>query len=317
MHLPLMQTLQYLLAPFSTEQFLSGHWTQQAVHLPGSAEKFQALFSWNSLNYLLNYHRLSESDVRFSLNGEALPESPDPKVWQDYLNQGATLIVHGLHCRVPSIAELVDGLRQELGYRTHANLYCSPAQQQGLTCHYDTHEVFILQIDGAKEWSVYPETVPCPTESLRSLSQAPPQTPPYLKCVLQPGEVLYIPRGHWHYGVACDRPSLHLTIGITCLTGLDWLAWLQRDLQSQADWRRSLPAIANGDPSALKAHLLTLQQQLTAALEDPNCLKRYLAELMGDEPADACISLPNQLEADLTEAIPPLTWAALPSLQVK
>ncbi|MBD0335799.1 MAG: transcription factor jumonji jmjC domain-containing protein, partial [Cyanobacteria bacterium Co-bin13] len=249
--------------------------------------------------------------------GESLPESDDPQVWQAYLNQGATLIVNGVHHRVPTLSGLVDDLRQELGYRVHANLYCSPAQQQGLTCHYDTHEIFILQIDGAKEWFVYPETMPFPTEALRALPQEPPQASPYLKCVLQPGDVLYIPRGHWHYGVACDRPSLHLTLGITCLTGLDWLNWLQRDLQTQTDWRRSLPAIADGDPSALKAHLLTLQQQLATALQDPECLQRYIDDLMGGESSDAAISLPTQLESDLEQKPTQFARLSLPSLRVK
>jgi hypothetical protein len=52
--------------------------------------------------------------------------------------------------------------------------------------------------------------------------------------VMQAGDVMHIPRGHWHQATRDGRGSgnsLHVTFGITKRTGASWLAWL-------GDWCR-------------------------------------------------------------------------------
>jgi hypothetical protein len=41
------------------------------------------------------------------------------------------------------------------GLPINANVYITPAGNQAFNPHYDDHDVFILQCDGAKEWSIY------------------------------------------------------------------------------------------------------------------------------------------------------------------
>jgi hypothetical protein len=99
-----MKILKQLLAPYPIEPFLTEHWTKQAIHISTEdSQKFHSFFSWSALNHLLNYHKLAGSDLRFSKEGQSLPETRDPRDWSDRLRQGATLIVNGVHQRVPSI----------------------------------------------------------------------------------------------------------------------------------------------------------------------------------------------------------------------
>ncbi len=308
-----MNILPTLLAPYAPASFLTEYWTQRALHIAGDPAKFCTLFSWQDLNDLLNYHQLAEPDLRFSIDGQSLPYTDDRQTWRDRLNQGATLIINGLHHRLPALARLTAQLRQDLGYRAHVNLYCSPTQQQGFDCHYDTHDVLILQIAGAKQWFVYEATVPYPTETMRSANQLPPETPPYLETMLQAGDVLYIPRGHWHYAVACDRPSLHLTIGIDCLTGLDWIDWLIHDLQRHPNWRQSLPPIVDGNPQAFAQHLVTLQQQLITVLQQSDWRSRYLEDVRYCQQPPLPIALPTQMGIDLfpNDFLTEFAWSPL------
>ncbi|UBF27199.1 cupin domain-containing protein [Kovacikia minuta CCNUW1] len=294
-----METLKRLLAPYPIEQFLAQNWTQQAVYLAANhRHKFRDLFSWKALNHLLNFHRIPYPDLRFSLDGKSFPVD-DRKDWHDRLRQGATLVINHIHELVPSVAELAVALRYELGHCTQVNLYCSPAEQQGFDCHYDTHDVLILQIDGEKKWFIFPETIPYPVAESRSPDQLPPDEPPYLKCVLQPGDVLYIPRGHWHYAISCDRPSLHLTVGIDCETGLDWLKWLVGELQNQPEWRQNLPFTANGDTDALEQRLEQLRRSLSQSLHQPELVQKYLQHFASQELPDTPFSLPAQLGVDI------------------
>jgi hypothetical protein len=211
------------------------------------------------------------------------------------------MIIDSVHELVPEVASLATGLRYETGHRTQVNLYCSPADQQGFDCHYDTHDVLILQIDGEKEWFVFGETVPYPVADIRSPDQLPPDEPPYVKGVLKPGDVLYIPRGHWHYAISRDRPSLHLTLGIDCQTGLDWLDWVVGELHHQPEWRESLPLIVEGDSQALQQRLVGLGDRLSQYLSQPEVTQKYVQELTGREQAVAPFSLPFQLGFDLFE----------------
>ncbi|MBD2189599.1 JmjC domain-containing protein [Pseudanabaena mucicola] len=287
--------LEHLLFPYKVEQFLQENWTRLAVHIPAcDRHKFADVFSWRSLNHLLNFHQLGDPNIHFSLDGKSFSDM-SRKHWRDYLQQGATLVINGIDERVPEVQQLARGLSQEIGHRVQTNLYCSPAMQRGFSCHYDTHDVMILQIEGDKQWFVFPETVSFPTAEMRSSDRQPPDAPPYLQCNLQQGDLLYIPRGHWHYAIAGDCPSLHLTVGIDCFTGLHWLNWLNLDLQEQTGWRQNLPLVMNGDSQDLEQHLEDLRQQLIKHLQQPDLFKKYLRDLPIQNQDVAPFSLPTQL----------------------
>ncbi len=287
--------LKSLLSPYSAEQFLMDNWTKQAVYIPAlEKNKFAQLFSWQDLNYLLNFHKLQAPQINFSLDGQSLVDL-GRQHWRTYLQQGATLVVNGVDETVPAIVDLARSLSNEIGHPVQTNLYCSPAMQRGFSCHFDTHDVLILQIEGKKEWFVFPETVQFPTSEMRLTAHQPPDLPPYLQCTLQQGDVLYIPRGHWHYAISCDRPSLHLTIGIDCCTGLDWLNWLNLDLQEQSAWRQNLPLACHENTQDLEQHLEVMRQDLITYLQQPDLISRYIHDLQLQNQAIAPFSLPTQL----------------------
>ncbi|MEX0270971.1 cupin domain-containing protein [Leptolyngbyaceae cyanobacterium UHCC 1019] len=296
-----MKALKEILAPYPVDQFLSQDWTQQAVYIPDErGQKFQSLFTWKDLNNLLNFHRLEDPNLRFSLDGKSLPGC-DRTIWHDRIQEGATLIINEIDEVVPAVSAMTTALRIETGHQAQVNLYCSPAQQQGFDNHYDTHDVLILQIDGEKDWFVFRDTVPAPLTF--TPDQLPPEAPPYLECTLKPGDVLYIPRGHWHYAIAGDRPSLHLTLGIHCQTGIDWLLWVVGELQNQPTWRQNLPFVnhgqTQGQTQALEQALANLSQHLHDCLQEPDLRQRYQAHLTHQVQPIAPFSLPAQLGIEI------------------
>lgn len=291
-----MSYLQTLFTPHSLEDFFTRHWTQKALHVSArDPEKFKSLFSWKKLNYLLNYHGLHSPDLRFAPASNSFGESRDLRDWRDRLNQGATLIINSLDRHCPEVAEAIALVRDELGYRTQVNLYCSPPRQQGFNCHYDTHEVLVLQIEGEKQWFVYSETIPYPLSESRSRDRLPPESPPYLECTLKAGDLLYIPRGHWHYALAGDRASLHLTVGIDCQTGLDWWEWIARELREDPQWRQNLPLTWEGNRDRLERQLQQLSERAIALFQDPEMRQKYIEDLAYRDRPPLPIDLPSQL----------------------
>ena len=68
---------------------------------------------------------------------------------------GKTLIIKAMQRRWPTIAAMCRNLERFFGCDVHTNLYLTPPGAQGFAAHYDTHEVFVLQIDGEKHWRFY------------------------------------------------------------------------------------------------------------------------------------------------------------------
>ncbi|MBD2773532.1 cupin domain-containing protein [Iningainema tapete] len=236
-----MRSLRDILKPYSVEEFLTKNWTNLAVFIPNEGgNKFADLFSWEKLTYLVNFHHFKYPEMRLALDEKVLDESANENPIK-HCQEGATLILNGVHKLIPELATFASEIKYDLGCGVQVNAYCSWPHKQGFSSHYDTHEVFILQIDGTKKWYVFPDTFKYPLVEQKSSSLPPPEGEPYLTCTLNKGDVLYIPRGHWHYAIAQNEPSLHLTLGVHCRTGIDFLEWVVSQLRQQEDWRKSLP----------------------------------------------------------------------------
>lgn len=287
-----MKSLIELLKPYTLEEFLKNNWTSTAVHiLSEETNKFAHLFSWEKLNYLLNYHQFKYPDFRLALDGNVLDESANENLTK-LCQEGATLIINQVNKLIPEIAKFAAELNYDLGYGTQVNAYCSWPGKQGFSSHYDTHEVFVLQIDGSKKWYVFPDTLKYPLVEQKSKSLQPPEGEAYLSCTLNPGDVLYIPRGHWHYAVALDQPSIHLTLGVHSKTGIDFLEWLVGELRQQEEWRRSLPLRLETKP--VEVYIDKLVTDLDQYIYSNNLYQKYISYLDSLGKPRERYSLPQQ-----------------------
>ena len=150
---------------------------------------------------------------------------PDlPNVHRAFAN-GKTLIINALEHRWPTVAVLNRNLEAFFGCHVHTNLYLTPPGAQGFAAHYDPDEIFILQIDGHKHWRFHGVTREMPLQNDKTPIQKDPLAAPTLEVFLQPGDLLYIPRGHIHEAFTSDSASLHLTVGVKVFRWLDLLQY--------------------------------------------------------------------------------------------
>ncbi len=287
-----MLFLANLLQPYSVSEFLERNWTSKAVVISGEGKKkFTHLFSWEKLNYLLNYHKLKYPDLRLALDEKVLNESDNDNL-VELCQSGATLIIDQIHKHIAEVTQFAAEIKYDLGYSTQVNAYCSWPGRQGFSCHYDTHEVFILQVDGKKQWYVFTDTIKHPLTDQKSTSFSPPEVDPYLTCTLYPGDILYIPRGHWHYAVALDQPSLHLTLGVHCKTRIEFLEWLISELRQKEEWRKSLPLPV--ETALVKDSLDSLIQDLSQLLASNNIREDFISYFENIVKPSARYSFPYQ-----------------------
>lgn len=282
-----------ILSPYSVEEFFQNHWESKGIYIPKAGEKkFTHLFSWEKLTYLLNFHEFKYPELRLALDEKVLDKSANLNMMK-WLQDGATIIINGVHKRIPELAKFAAEVRNDLGYGVQINAYCSWTGRQGFSSHYDTHEVFILQIEGRKKWYIFPDTFKYPLQEQKSSDFTPPQGEPYLTCTLEAGDVLYIPRGHWHYAIACDEPSVHLTLGVHCQTNIDFLEWVVNQLKQQEEWRKSIPLL--GDKEAADGYVNNLIHNFNHYLKNSNNLaQEYTNYLTSLGKPVAKYSLPYQ-----------------------
>lgn len=237
-----------LLHPVLPADFWKHSFAQRPLYIPAEdnkAQRLQSLMSFQSLTHLLHFragfsfeliHQAQKYTFTPPLNTQASQEQV-----QFLLQQGASLVLEKVDQQSEVLGMLCDQLSGELECRTGFNLYLSYPEEAAFRLHYDTHDLFVLHLQGAKVWELYGETTPYPTENGRHISEAVPTTP-LESVLLQAGDVLYIPKGHWHKALAQahESPSLHLTLGLYGPTGLDLLDYLKQSFEAEATFRAPL-----------------------------------------------------------------------------
>jgi lysine-specific demethylase/histidyl-hydroxylase NO66 len=249
--------------------------------LPGAG--FADLLSPDDVDELLSRRGLRTPFVRVARQGEVLPTGRyagsggagaeigdqviDDKIMQLYAD-GATLVLQGLHRLWPPLIDFARRLGTELVQPVQVNAYLTPAGRQGFATHYDTHDVFVLQVDGRKRWRIHEPVLPDPLErqpwgGRADEVGATAEGEAFLDVELTAGDALYLPRGWLHSAAAQGHSSLHLTIGVRALTRYALVEELLALAAQDGRLRATLPyGIDVADPGAIEPELTETVQAL-------------------------------------------------------
>ena len=119
------------------------------------------------------------------------------KIYQLF-EEGATLTLAFLDTVLPSLERFCREVEIELSMPLQANVYLTPPQEQGANVHYDTHDVFVLQVSGSKQWTIYDAPLPLPLSGQVYDPEVHRPGAPTHEFELDAGDVVYIPRGWLH-----------------------------------------------------------------------------------------------------------------------
>jgi ribosomal protein L16 Arg81 hydroxylase len=290
--------LESILDPVSRSEFREEYYGKQPLLIPGHAGKFAGLFTWEDLNRALNAAPLPHTGIEVSDSRGRRQPTGTYELLQE-CRAGASLAYRNIHLFEPRTSELVRALEAETGERTTINLYVSQPEEYAFPVHYDYEDVLVLHLHGRKAWWVFDRTTDRPTMKMPPHYEQPPSDP-MLECELAPGDVLYVPRGHWHQALAQGGMTLQLVISIEVQRGLSFLTWLVNELQGDARFRHELPLSFADEPAELREqrvreHLAPLEELLLARLRDANTIKSFLRHrTLSDEDARS-FKFPAQL----------------------
>jgi len=269
--------------------FAAAHWGREPL-LTRAAELpvgFGDLLDLDAADELLSRRGLRTPFLRIARDGDVLDSKHftggggagaeiadqvrDDRVLRLFAD-GHTVVLQGLHRLWPPIIDFAGRLAAELGHPCQANAYITPPSARGFAAHYDVHDVFVLQLAGAKRWNVHRPVHPAPLRSqpwnqhAAAVAQA-AREPPLIDALLEAGDALYLPRGYLHSGTALGDTSAHLTIGVHVVTRFALVDALCALVAGDERLRESLPmGIDTADPEQLAPHLGTVVDVLTEAL---------------------------------------------------
>jgi bifunctional lysine-specific demethylase and histidyl-hydroxylase NO66 len=256
-------------------EFAERYWGREPL-LSSAGPAFDDLFGLAAVDELLSrrglrtpFLRIAKDGriidpARFTGSGGAGAEIAD-QVREDSVAalfaDGATLVLQGLHRTWAPLADLAAQLSADLGHPVQINAYVTPPSNRGFSAHYDVHDVFVLQVAGAKRWRIHPPVLADPLRSQpwtqrEAAVKAQAAGPPHLAATLNPGDRLYLPRGWLHSADALGEVSVHLTVGVHPVTRYAVVEALAALAAQAPDLRASLPlGLDAADPDQVAPHL--------------------------------------------------------------
>jgi ribosomal protein L16 Arg81 hydroxylase len=252
------EVLTALLGADALDTFLSDYWPNRVFVSEGDRERLPAALLDAELNEFDALSRRYKGVVSFfgdDRSGHMVPvegiEASAP------YRCGLSVYLTDVAPYFPDIQQMVKQLEFELGVNegcARAGVFASPADG-GISCHYDTVDIFSIQLRGNKKFDVAPVSgLPHPLGS-QYMSGSKPMDDHYPQATdgfpdwegaefrtveMTPGTVLYMPRGTWHRTEA-EGDSIAVSIGMEPPSAAESvLEQLRLLLLQDPEWRRPL-----------------------------------------------------------------------------
>ncbi len=247
-----------LIAPTAVEAFFAEMWESRPFHIPRSDGRYyRHLLTRDVVESAISSGGLRFPAIQLAKGGAFFPAEafthnirsggdvftgvPDLDRIAAEFRAGATISLPAFHRACKPLGDLAAAIEAEFDHPVHTNVYVTPGNAAGFSPHYDTHEVFVLQISGAKRWTIHDPPLTLPHRHQPFDPRSYTLSSPRLDVELQPGDLLYLPRGFVHATRTSEAASIHVTVGVTVYTWVDVLAELLRSSRNDVRFRRALP----------------------------------------------------------------------------
>lgn len=294
---PAGPSLEWLINPARKQEFFESYWEKRPLvvnrHCPNY---FNQLLSLQEVDRVLTTLDRHYPDVtlknasreitasEYTLGGGALDVA---KVYQLF-RDGSTITLAYLDTVIPELTLFCRSLESEFSFPFQANVYLTPAGAQGAKPHYDTHDVFVLQVAGSKKWTIYGTPVESPLSEQDFDPEIHELGPPTLEFALEAGDIAYIPRGAAHDARSTDVVSLHITAGVLRYTWADLLLeFVAGACLNDPAFRKSLPpgfAQPDFDRTQARETLRNLLQRVWTKSNFDAALDRFADEFISACP---------------------------------
>jgi 50S ribosomal protein L16 3-hydroxylase len=202
-----------LLGGLSPAQFMRRHWHKRPLlvrqALPGVQPPLArpALFALAARDDVESRLIVRGVDDDWRLRQGPVPRRALPPLSQP----GWTLLVQGLDLHVDAAHDLLSHFRFVPAARLDDVMLSYASEGGGVGPHIDSYDVFLLQVHGRRRWQVARVSRPRLRDDvpLKMLAHFVPEQ----EWLLEPGDMLYLPPGWAHDGVALGGDCMTASVG--------------------------------------------------------------------------------------------------------
>lgn len=258
------------------------------LHLKGgNAAGFAALLPWETFNTLPTAERLLSGELKITQRGRdpvfdaAVPRTRHlqerpmrAEALHALCEQGMSLVVNQVERRVPAIAAVCAMIERHFAAKTATNAYASFQRESAFAPHYDNHNVLVLQLHGSKRWFCHGQPYAFPLSDRFPAPEDP--GPVEAEMLMEPGDLLFLPRGEVHWAELASPASLHLSITIQSPRGRNLMHWLAEQADAEQVSREDLNRLEGPEARAGRAERL---RAMLRGLADNLDLDAFFADM--------------------------------------
>lgn len=265
---------------FQTDRFLRDTWQKEPLVIrnpweawsnPLEPDELAGLACQDDVEARLITQRDGTFEVEHGPFVEARFAQPDVAPW--------TLLIQAVDHHVPEVSALLDAFRFIPNWRIDDVMVSYATDQGGVGPHFDQYDVFLIQGLGTRRWQV---GAPCddrsellPHDDLRLLANFEPVE----EWILNPGDILYVPPGVAHNGIAMDDDCMTYSIGFRAPSRGDLIThWSEHlaDQTSEGDRYQDPALVPQDNPGEITALALSnLHTMITEKLADRREFSRW------------------------------------------
>lgn len=217
--------MQPPLGDLGVERFMARYWQRRPVLIRAALPGVRPPLSREAL-FALAADDDVESRLVTAFDGRwTLSHGPfGPRALPSRSRTHWTLLVQGVDGHHAAARRLLDRFRFIAECRVDDLMISWAAEGGGVGPHIDSYDVFLLQVEGTRRWRLGPvrDASMVPGLPLKILRRFEPDQ----QFDLAPGDMLYLPPGWGHDGIAVDGPCMTCSIGFRAPSRHELLRWL-------------------------------------------------------------------------------------------
>jgi len=289
----MIPTLDALFAPLGASTFFAEYYEKKHLHLRAERDERVGLLSHEEfMHALVEAPTVPEGLVCFpeQIDTTHTELLSDISVLTQYIDAGHPLVLNrarGITARIDAMSAF---LAQTFGGHVWPNVYATGCAGTPFDMHFDAHEVIAIHCTGQKTWDISQVRVDRPIEAI--------EMAPAIELALrarrdeaaaniaqsfavQPGDLVYVPRGQFHNARTTEGRSLHVTFGIELPTGFDLVKRMMMEILADPAMRE-YPLPRAVDSNGERANVW--RQEVAARMErsfSPDAMATILEEVQG------------------------------------
>jgi 50S ribosomal protein L16 3-hydroxylase len=218
------------LGALPVKAFLARHWQRRPLLVRQAVPAAQLPFTPEALFELAGRDDAESRLIERTRGRWRLRHGPFARTRIPPTSRGGwTLLVQGVDLQLEAAARLIARFRFLPDARLDDLMVSYASDGGGVGAHVDSYDVFLLQAFGRRRWRIQrdPDPACVPGLPIRQLARFRPHS----EWVLEPGDLLYLPPGVAHEGVALG-PCITCSIGFRTPSWAD-LAVIWSELQAE------------------------------------------------------------------------------------